>query len=99
MFEAGSSTDGVGFAWLLTEDAAEFAAAELDEPELSPPIFGAATVGALGTPDDVPPAEMLSAFRTLGAAISRFPVAWIPASPASTAPWGAIKVTFPGGTP
>jgi len=68
------------------------------EAELSPAMFGAAAVGAEGTPTDVPPAAMLSAFKTWVAAMVMSPVARMPASPASTVPAGAIRNTSPGST-
>ncbi len=42
---------------------------------------------------------MFPAFSIATAAMFKFPVARIPASPASTTPVGAMRSTFPGGTP
>ena len=74
-------------------------AAVLEEAALRPATLGAAATAETGTPTEAPPEAMLSALRTWAAAIVMLPVARMPASPASTVPRGASRVTAPGSTP
>src|SRR5215470_15965813 len=66
------------------------------EAAVSAPILGASTVG---TPVDLPPTWMFAALRTASAATLRLRETRIPASPASTKPFIAIRSALPSGTP